>query len=271
MKAKKQKWIYKTIFIDSLDIEKYIAYIKQGYCVFTVKGSAATFLCSEFQYYFEKYGDLDFLYEYAYLLRYKDAYEENDEIEYFQIMTYLSDLGYVKAYYSLSLCYVYGFGVEKDPEKSFFYASKAAEKGYVPAINSVAVSYYLGQGVEQDRKKAYELMVQCADSGHAPSQVNIGLCYFNGEDVEQDYQKAFYYFSLAAAQNYPRGDYLLGKMYLDGLGIEKDFDLGFYHVHKAAKNGYQKAQDLAKQLSCRSQLLYQNNLWYRVDEDDSGY
>ena len=48
MEDKKQKWIYQTISIET--IEDYISYIKQGYCVFDVKDYDIPYFLEEFEH-----------------------------------------------------------------------------------------------------------------------------------------------------------------------------------------------------------------------------
>ena len=268
MKPLKQKWLYQTIAIDSMNIDNYIAFIKQGYCVFDVNKEVVTYLCSQFEYSYSQNKDNDLLYEYAKLLRLRDFHEKDDDEKSFQIMSQLAELHYVKAYHTLGMYYYDGVGTEEDLEKSFHYFTLAAQEGYIPSINSLSVFYYYGYVVEEDRVKSFQMVLECAEQGLAVGQTNVAIAYLNGEGVKQDYQKALHYILLAVKQNHTRAYFVLGKMYFEGIGVEKDYDNGFYYTYKAAEGGNKTAKKIIKELGDKSQLLYQNKLWYKIDEED---
>ena len=77
MEDNKQKWIYQTISIET--IEEYISYVKQGYCVFDIKDADIPYFCEEFERLYNATKDNDFLYEYAVLLRKKSEKEESTD------------------------------------------------------------------------------------------------------------------------------------------------------------------------------------------------
>ena len=263
MKDKKQKWIFQTISVET--IEEYISYIKQGYCVFDVKDYDISYFIEEFERLYNETKDNDFLYEYAVLLKKKSEKEEGIDIKYFEIMLNLANKQYVKAYYSLGICYSDGYGVKQDSKVAYDYLSLGASQGYLLALNALGVMYYQGEYVNEDKAKSFEIMLECADQGLAVSQVNVALAYYYGTSTAKDYDKAFHYASLAASQNHRRALYLLGNMYLDGDGVEEDYDEALFYFMKALEKGYEKAREMLDYLKVRSTLLYQNKLWYKID------
>ena len=265
MEDKKQKWIYQTIAIDEDDIDMYISYIKKGYCLFDIKDYLMHSFCEDFEHLYEKNKDNDFLYEHALLLRKIGNKNKGEDIKHFQIMLNLANQGYVKAYYSLGLCYADGYGTEQDLKKAYEYLLLGASNGYLLAYNALGVMYYSGEYVKEDKAKSFEIMLECAERGLAVSQVNVALAYYYGTSTSKDYQKAFHYASLAASQGHKRALYLLGNMYLDGDGVEEDYDEALYYFMKALEKGYERARDMLDYLKDRSTLLYQNKLWYKID------
>ncbi len=261
------KWIYKTIHIDEYDIDTYVSYIKQGYCVFAVNKNKTDFLCSEFLSQYEQNKDDDYLFEYGYLLKVKEFQEEEDALKHFSIMNELADRKYLKAYQFLGRCYYDGYGVEQDFDKAIYYFELGAKEDFIPAINCLAVHYYYGKGVKKDLDKAFSLFKKCADAGYATAQTNVALSYYTADCVPQDYEKALHYASLAAAQDDARAHYILGQMYLEGIGVEEDHDEGFYHMYKAYLLYYKRALQYIGYLQYESQLLYQNKLWYKIDDE----
>ena len=55
MEDNKQKWIYQTISIET--IEEYISYIKKGYCVFDIKDADIPYFCEEFEHLYNETKD----------------------------------------------------------------------------------------------------------------------------------------------------------------------------------------------------------------------
>ena len=263
MTDKKQKWIFQTIAIK--EIKDYISYIKQGYCVFDLNEYDIPYFIEEFERLYHETKDDDFLYEYAFLLKKTSEKEEGVDVKYFEIMLNLANHQYVKAYYSLGICYSDGYGTKQDLKKAYEYFSLGISQGYLLALNALGVMYFNGEYVQEDKTKSFEIMLECADNGLAVSQVNVALAYYYGNGVSIDYQKAFRYASLAASQGHKRALYLLGNMYLDGDGVEQDYDEALYYFMKALEKGYERARDMLEYLKDRSTLLYQNKIWYKID------
>lgn len=269
MEDQKQQWIYQTVFLNEMDTDKYVSYIKKGYCVFDIKENYIDYFCSEFECLYNQTKDNDFLYEYAHLLRKKEVKAEGDDVKHFQIMLSLANQKYVKAYCSLGICYSDGYGVEQDSKKAYEYLSLAASQGYLVALNALGVLYYTGEYVKEDKKKAFEIMLECSKYGLAVSQCNVAIAYFYGtygELVPKDFDKAFYYASLSAEQGHRRALYVLGEMYYFGMGTNKDDDEALYYFYKALIKGYEPARRYVNYLGTRSPLLYRNELWYKIDE-----
>ena len=74
----------------------------------------------------------------------------------------------------IALMYRNGWGVEKNPKKSFEWDSKAADQGYVPSMHNLAEDYENGTGVEENRDTAFEWYKKAADKGYSHSQYAIG-------------------------------------------------------------------------------------------------
>ena len=262
-----KQYIYEIVHINDLDFDHYLSLIKKGYCIFDVKDEVVSYLCSEFDYYYQKYKDYDALYEYACLLKQKDKDNEESAWKYFQAMFHLAQHKYVKAYYSLGMCFYNGYGVIKDIKQAYENFVKGEIEGYVPATNALAALYYKGEYVEQDKEKSFIMMKSCADQGYAIAMHNVALSYLHGEGVNKDINECLRYYKLAASQDFAKSHYHLGYMYLYGDEVPQDYDEGFYHLYKAALLGNEDARDLIKQIGNQSQLDYKNKYWYQIDED----
>ena len=79
-----------------------------------------------------------------------------------------------------------------DPEKAFYWYSKAAEKNIPVALNNLALMYIFGRGVKKDVKKIKELMLKAAELGIESAQECLVRLYSGYYDVtESNYKEAF--------------------------------------------------------------------------------
>ncbi len=84
---------------------------------------------------------------------------------------------YANAQYALGLCYVYGWGVKKDPQEAATWYKKAvagfrkaAEQGDAEAQFSLGTCYETGDGVEKDLKEAVKWYRKAAEQGYSGAQ-----------------------------------------------------------------------------------------------------
>lgn len=99
----------------------------------------------------------------------------------------------------------------------------AAEQGHAGAQTNLALCYLNGYGVERDSKKAAHWFLEAAKEGSHHAQMALGYSYLNGNGVEQNYKKAFYWLSLAAPY-FPAAERGLAECYYHGWGVKKDYE-----------------------------------------------
>ena len=97
--------------------------------------------------------------------------------------------------YALGLCYLRGYGVDRDVKKAFEWFHKAAEQKYPRAQQKMGNCYKNGFGVEKDKKKAAEWYLRTVkgkgdDSSYRNACYSLANCYKNGFGVEKDKKKA---------------------------------------------------------------------------------
>ncbi|GHV95066.1 hypothetical protein AGMMS50293_13860 [Spirochaetia bacterium] len=160
----------------------------------------------------------------------------------------------------LALLYLYGNGVEKDPQKALALLTQAAE-----ADSSNIFSWYnLGTlflggmgdvGVPVNYPEAIKWLEKAAEYGHLHAHHNLGIAYRDGLGVEQDLNKALQCFLMASGAlaeeeelawpTVPEACYEAGKMFLEGQGVdEPDYGYAVECLEKAAEMGLQEAKDL---------------------------
>lgn len=98
--------------------------------------------------------------------------------------------------------YLLGRGVEKDPEKAFYYFSQAAQEDDPFAENELAYLYAAGKGTKRDYSKAFYWYEKAAQHGLASAQFNLGLMYAGGIGIPQNRSLALSWFQKAAANGF---------------------------------------------------------------------
>ena len=110
-----------------------------------------------------------------------------------------------------------------DPEKAFFWYSKAAEKKYPPALYYAARSYIDALGTEKNTKLGGEFLQEAAELGYRDAQTIAARYYTNFLEYytkvySRNYPKALHWFSEAAKQGSLESEFDMGVCYFHGLG-----------------------------------------------------
>lgn len=146
-----------------------------------------------------------------------------------------------KTQYLIAWYYNQGFGVLKDPQKSFEWLEKAASSGYEKAYNDLGVYYLCGFGTEQNYEKAVESF-KVASKANIPLAVfNLGCMYYKGLGTLQDYDKAVELFTRGKELDYLPARFMLAKCLENGFGIkpdkeaaQKEYSSSFWAGHLAS-------------------------------------
>ena len=186
---------------------------------------------------------------------------------------------YPQAMFGLGMCYLTGFGKERDYEQGIMWIRRAADRGVVDAMlllgsgyekgglgfpkdgrqaaywygkaaelgdadgqNSLGRCYIMGIGVEKDAAVAVEYYRKAAEQGLAIAQCNLGGCYATGAGVAKDLVQAMEWFRKSAEQGYAPAQCALGICYENGIGVEKNLAQAIEWYRKAAEQGHVPAQ-----------------------------
>lgn len=121
----------------------------------------------------------------------------------FPIYRELAREGYTLAEYDLALCYLNGYGVEKDEGEAIKWFRRAADKGYAEAQVYVGLTYLNGIGTGKNYKEAARWFRRAAEQGDADGQYNIGLCYEKGYGVKRNVDVAVMWYRKALSAGNP--------------------------------------------------------------------
>lgn len=117
--------------------------------------------------------------------------------------------------------YNYGFGIDQDLKKSFYWFTKAARQENVDtgkrynhkeAQYNLATMYLWGKGTNVDYEKALYWFTKLAEKRHEKSQYFLGMMYYVGAGTTVDHKKAGKLFIEAAKSNHSDAQYMIGQM-----------------------------------------------------------
>ena len=159
----------------------------------------------------------------------------------FELILKKAEEGDVEAMIQVAHAYAKGEGIDKDPEKAYFWYLKASDKTdeNVSFVRFIDL-YNLG-------KAEGDCLMYCkraADEGNALALFNLGWVHHTGlgKTLEKDPIEAARLFALSAAQGYAQAEYMLGVLYYEGKGVEQDYAKAVEWLLKAAENGSVGAQ-----------------------------
>lgn len=154
---------------------------------------------------------------------------------------------YGRMLYSITMCYIYGYGTKVDKENAAKYAKMALESGNVGVIStySLAAGYESGKIGEGNPDKARKLYADIfpqiealANKGISDAERFYAQYYHYGDGgVEQDYTKALEWYKKAAEQGNYGAMAQIGMLYANGNGVEQDYVKAVEWFEKAAELG----------------------------------
>lgn len=204
-------------------------------------------------------------------------YQQSDSLYKEACEQVLAGLGDADDKTNLALCYLNGYGVERDSKKAAHWFLEAAKEGSHHAQMALGYSYLNGNGVEQNYKKAFYWLSLAAPYFPAAER-GVAECYYHGWGVKKDYEKALSMFlklvdydgvnygicsnylglcyengfgnyaaavswyQKAAEARLPEANYNLGICYAEGRGVAQDYVVAFYLLQESAAQGYDPAK-----------------------------
>ena len=157
------------------------------------------------------------------------AYEKQNYEQAYRNWKPLAEKGDSLSQFRLAGLYLYGEGVEKNPETAFYWMNRSAtEKGYFRAMFMLGQMYASGTGVSPNGFKAAYWQTKAAYWGVAEAEelvdknASVLMAVAEQAYINLDYQSAFQVFEYFSEKGYPRAQVLLGRMYMEGQGTQKN-------------------------------------------------
>ena len=139
--------------------------------------------------------------------------------------------------------------VQEDDATALKYFEKAAEYGDSRAINMMVAFYIYGFGVEQNPDKALELESQLASQGDTEALASMeeyAYAFYSGnkEGIDINFSTAFKFYEKLTEYGNERAMYNIGLLYEYGLGVSADHDKAVEWLTKAKDAGYGSADTI---------------------------
>ncbi len=145
--------------------------------------------------------------------------------------------------YNLGMCYLRGYGCDKNESQSFECFRAAAEQGHPEAINNLGGFYRDGIVVEKDMVRATKWFAKSASLGNIYGQFNYALALQRGEGVAKDAPRAAKMFLDAAQQGSAEAMNAYGMCLMIGDGVEKDEAQAAIWYQRSARCGFAPAME----------------------------
>jgi TPR repeat protein len=133
-------------------------------------------------------------------------------------------------------------GVAKDRNRAFKLVEEGARLGCHHCQGVLACCYLGGYGIQRDAERSLELARESSGRGSRYGQFVLGGFYQYGlEGVARDYAQALALYRLAAAQNLDEAQISLGWMYANGRGVARDHAEAMRLYQLAVAQGHPEA------------------------------
>lgn len=154
-----------------------------------------------------------------------------------------ADQGDANGLYNLGMCYLQGFGVDRDPERAFECFRTASEAGHPEAINNLGGFYRDGIVVEKDHVNATRWFKKSAEMENAYGMLNYGLALQRGEGTPVDEAAAVELFKKAMDRGNVEALNAYAMCLYNGSGVAQDRVAAVVHYRKAAARGFPPAME----------------------------
>lgn len=139
--------------------------------------------------------------------------------------------------------------IKEDDAVALTYFQQAAEYGDPSAINMMVTFYLYGFGVEQDPDKALELCSSLADKGDEDAlfaMEDYAYAYYAGtkDGLDINFGTSFKFYEKLTEYGNVRAMYNIGLLYEYGLGTPRDHDKAVEWLTKASAAGYEPAKSM---------------------------
>jgi TPR repeat protein len=146
------------------------------------------------------------------------AIENGQQALAFEYLRKAADAGHTDSCYRVGRMYLYGQGIEKDPQAGVAYLMRAASKQCIRANRELGHYYANGSGDAKDNAKALVYYNAAIASGSQDVHYAVGKIYHEMHQHDLAVQQ----YQLAITQHDRRAMYRLGMCHATGCGVAPD-------------------------------------------------
>ena len=146
-----------------------------------------------------------------------------------------------RAFFLLGFLLEEGIGCARNDETAVDWYRRAAEYQEINALNNLGMLYLAGRGVPEDPEKAHSLFVQAVLLDSAEAQANVGCLYHEGKGVPRDESAAFRLTRAAAEKGVASARTNLALSYWYGYGVKPDEANALAIMTDVAESGFSPA------------------------------
>jgi TPR repeat protein len=145
----------------------------------------------------------------------------------------------------MALCYLRGYGCDRDDVRSLELACESSGLGSRYGQHTLGLLHYCGLGgLVEDHTQARALYRLAAAQGHDGAQRTLGNLHL----AYRNFAEALRLFQLAAAQGYPMALYNVAECHERGWGVAADLAEAICWYRRAQTAGFQPAENKLKRL-----------------------
>lgn len=145
--------------------------------------------------------------------------------------------------YNMGMCYMNGYGCERNMDIALNAFRAAAEKGHPEALNNIGGFYRDGKVVRKNLEAAAKFFEKSAATGNPYGLLNFALALLRAEGIAKDEIRAFALFSRAAEAGNAEAMNSLGMCYFLGAGTGKDYVHAMKWYRRSAMLGFAPAME----------------------------
>ena len=172
---------------------------------------------------------------------------------------------------NLGICYLYGYGCDKNIRKAHELLTSVKDVD-CQAKYLLSMLYIENKDYNEKAQTGIDWLHELADrQGYAAAGINLGILYFTGEWVEADVEKALYYLEKIKQINKSEPNYSIGCYYYALMLFYKDknCEQAVYYMKEAAERGMVDAlRDLAVMyqfgLGVKKDIMHANELYAKA-------
>lgn len=162
----------------------------------------------------------------------------------FKCFKWAADQGDSNGFYNLGMCYMSGYGCQRDAKLAFDCFKTAAEAGHPEAINNIGGFFRDGIVVRKNPELSVLWFKKSSELGNEFGVLNYGLALLSGQGTAKNQAGAVKLFRyLAENRSHAEGMHLYGMCLMRGMGVDKDEKAAVGWFEKAAAKGFAMSMD----------------------------